>query len=350
MSQRKSSSGTTAKSATINPVSIAQALMVAKHLSFRAAARALGIRQSAVSRRVRALEDMLGVSLFERHLTGVSVTNAGARFFQEARQGFAHLEQASKIAAAAGRGTTGQLRIGILSSMGTGFLRELMQTFSERHPDVAIQIVEGASTDHILLVRKRRLDIAFVADPHEAADCDVAQLWSERLFVVLPRGHLLCGHKAVEWQALRNEHFIIRQSNSSRTLCERVVKHLSDRTGTPSLQKADVGRETVMHLVAMGHGVSLTSEATLATAFPDVVFRPISGEDATLQFSAIWWPGNDNPALRRFLSLARTLAKARRPHPNPASPRNSPRSIAIGGITLSFAFLGALAKRLGLST
>jgi DNA-binding transcriptional LysR family regulator len=146
MSQRKSSSGTTAKSATINPVSIAQALMVAKHLSFRAAARALGIRQSAVSRRVRALEDMLGVSLFERHLTGVSVTNAGARFFQEARQGFAHLEQASKIAAAAGRGTTGQLRIGILSSMGTGFLRELMQTFSERHPDVAIQIVEGAST------------------------------------------------------------------------------------------------------------------------------------------------------------------------------------------------------------
>jgi DNA-binding transcriptional LysR family regulator len=350
MSQRKSSSGTTAKSKTINPVSVAQAIAVAKHLSFRAAARALGIRPSAVSRRVRALEDALGVSLFERHLRGVSVTNAGVRFFQEARQGFAHLEQASKIAAAAGSGTTGQLRIGILSSMGGGFLRELIQTFSERHPDVAVQIVEGASTDHISLVRKRRLDIAFVADPNEAADCDVAQLWSERLFVVLPHSHALANRKAIGWQALRNQHFIIRQSNCSSALCERLVKHLSDRAHTPRLHKVDVGRETVMHLVAMGRGLSLTSEATVATSFPGVIFRPISGSDATLQFSAVWWPKNDNPALRRFLSLARALAKEKRQRPNSGSSRLSPRLIAIGGIGLSFAFLGALAKRLGLST
>jgi|SRR6516225_7199387 hypothetical protein len=81
-----------------------------------------------------------------------------------------------------------------------------------------------------------------------------------------------------------------------------------------------------------------------------VVFRPISGDDATLQFSAVWGPGNDNPALRRFLSLARTLAKAKRQRPNSATPRNSPRSFAIGGISGLFAFLGALARRLGLST
>jgi DNA-binding transcriptional LysR family regulator len=350
MSQRKSSSGKATKSASINPVSITQALVVAKHLSFRAAARALGIRQSAVSRHVRALEDRLGVSLFERHPRGVKVTNAGARFLQQAREALAQLDQASKIAETAGRGATGQLRIGILSSMGAGFLRELIQSFSERHPDVSLQIVEGASSEQISLVRKRRLDVAFLADASEATDCDVAPLWNERLFVVLPRTHPLSSRQIVEWQALRNEHFIIRQSNCSRALCEGLIKHLSDRTHTPSMQKADVGRETLMHLVAMGHGVSLTSEATLATAFPDVVFRPISGADATLQFSAIWWPGNDNPALRRFLSQARALAKAKRQHPNSVPPRNSPRSIAIGGITLSFAFLGALAKRLGLST
>jgi DNA-binding transcriptional LysR family regulator len=350
MSQRKSPSRKAAKSASINPVPITQALVVAKHLSFRAAARASGIRQSAVSRHVRTLEDRLGVSLFERHRQGVKVTNAGARFLQQAREAFAQLDQASKIAENAGRGAIGQLKIGILSSMGAGFLRELVQSFSDGHPDVSIQIVEGASTEQISLVRKRRLDVAFVADASEATDCEVAPLWNERLFVVLPQGHALCGRKEVEWQALRNEHFIIRQSNCSRALCERVVKHLSARIHAPSLQKADVGRETVMHLVAMGRGVSLTSEATLATSFPDVVFRPISGGDATLEFSAISWPGNDNPALRRFLSQARALAKAKRHRPNSASSGNSPRSIAIGGITLSFAFLGALAKRLGLST
>jgi DNA-binding transcriptional LysR family regulator len=273
MSQRKSPSRTAPKSALINPVSVAQALVVAKHLSFRAAARALGIRQSAVSRHVRALEDELGVSLFERHHTGVRVTNAGARFLQQAREALAQLDQASKIAGAEGRGATGQLSIGILSSMGAGFLRELIQAYSERHPDVAIHIVEGASIEHISLVRKRRLDVAFVADASEATDCDVAQLWNERLFVALPQSHPLSGCKVVEWQALRNEHFIIRQSNCSRGLCERLIKHLSDRTRTLSMQKADVGRETLMHLVAMGRGVSLTSEATVATSFPNVIFR-----------------------------------------------------------------------------
>jgi len=173
----------------------------------------LGIRQSAVSRHVRALEDHLGVSLFERYRTGVRVTNAGARFLQQAREALAQLDQASKLAGAAGRGADGQLRIGIVSSMGAGFLRELIQAYSERHPDVAIQIVEGASSEHISLVRKRRLDVAFLADASDATDCDVAPLWNERLFVVLPQGHPLCDRKAVEWQALRNEHFIIRQSN-----------------------------------------------------------------------------------------------------------------------------------------
>jgi DNA-binding transcriptional LysR family regulator len=104
MPQHKSSSGTTAKSATINSVSIAQALVVAKYLSFRGAASALGIRQSAVSRRVRALEDELGVSLFERHRTGVRVTDAGARFLQQAREALAQLDHASKIAGVAGQG------------------------------------------------------------------------------------------------------------------------------------------------------------------------------------------------------------------------------------------------------
>ena len=350
MPQHKSSSGTTAKSATINSVSIAQALVVAKYLSFRGAASALGIRQSAVSRRVRALEDELGVSLFERHRTGVRVTDAGARFLQQAREALAQLDHASKIAGVAGRGVTGQLRIGILSSMGAGFLRELIQAYSERHPDVAIQIVEAASMGHISLIRKRRLDVAFVADASEATDCDAAPLWSERLFVVLPQDHPLCGRKAVEWQALRNEHFIIRESNCSPALCERVIKHLSDGTRTPNVQKAEVGCETVMHLVAMGRGVTLTSEATIVTSFPEVVFRPISGGDAILQFSAIWWPGNDNPALRRFLSLARALAKAKRQHPNGTTPRNSTRSVSARGISVSFAFLAALARRLGLSS
>src|SRR5262249_2170911 len=87
----------------INLVSITQALLFADHLTLRQAASALGVQQSAVSRRVRLLEDMLGVSLFERYHAGVRVTAAGAQFLEQARRALYQLDYAIKTAGAAGR-------------------------------------------------------------------------------------------------------------------------------------------------------------------------------------------------------------------------------------------------------
>jgi DNA-binding transcriptional LysR family regulator len=314
MPRNKSSPKGITESAAVNPISIGWALCVADHLSFRGAARELGVRQTAVSRRVVALEDALGVSLFERSHRGLTITNAGARFIQDAREAFASLQLASRMAAEAGRGGTGRLSIGIQPSIGTGFLRELIEIYSARHPGVAIQMLEGAPpADHIALVRKRQLDLAFVADTAEAVDCAIAPLWNERLFVVLPHGHALCARIAIDWSDLRSERFILRRAKCDPALCERVIKRLAERARSPIIQKVDVGRETVMHLVGMGRGVSITSEATLGTPYPNIIFRPISGGDETVAFSAVWLPGNDNPALRRFLSLAKARAKRKRP-------------------------------------
>jgi DNA-binding transcriptional LysR family regulator len=270
----------------VSLISIAQALLVAEHLSFRQAARVLGARQSAVSRRVRSLEDTLGVSLFERYHGGVRITAAGARFFDRARSALAQLDHAVKIAGAAGRGENGHLRIGIFSSIAAGFLRHLIRTFREQHPDVALQISEIASRDHLALIRKGRLDVAFVMGTPAVPNCEVLQLWTEQIFVILPQGHALCARKEIEWEAVRDEHFILRHSDPGPAIQDYVIKRLADLGHRPSVQKFDVGRETSVHLVALGLGVSLTSEATIANCFPEVEFRPIgsgtsSGRDAS---------------------------------------------------------------------
>jgi DNA-binding transcriptional LysR family regulator len=312
MPRKKSSPKGIVESAAVDPISIGWALIIAEQRSFRGAARKLGIRHASVSRRLRELEDSLGVSLFERSHSGLKLTNAGTGFFQEAREAFQQLQRATKMAAEAGQGSTGRLRIGIQPSMGAGFLRELLQAYAERHPRVTIEIVEGApAAKHVSRVKKGRLDVAFVADTADAADCEIVPLWSERLFVVLPQGHRLGERTAVDWGALRNERFIIRQAKCDPALCERVIKHLGDPARKLVIQKLSVGRETLMHLVAMGRGLTITSEASVATSYPKVIFRPISGGDDTVQFSAVWSAGNDNPARRRFLSLARTRAKQR---------------------------------------
>ena len=130
-------------------VSISQALLVAEHLSFSRAAQVLGIQQSAVSRRVRALEDKLGVSLFERDACGIRLTEAGRRFLDRSRSALAEIDHAVKGAANAGCGAEGALRIGILSSLSRGFVRELLRAYRETHPAIAIDIVEGSASEHL---------------------------------------------------------------------------------------------------------------------------------------------------------------------------------------------------------
>jgi DNA-binding transcriptional LysR family regulator len=328
-------------------ISVSQALLVGEYLSFRRVATVLGITQSAVSRRVRELEDELGVSLFERHHAGVRITNAGVRFLQEARAALLQLDQAVKTATAAGSGTIGRISIGILSSLGTGHLRDLIEVYRSRHPEVGIHILESALADNVAAVRKRQLDVAFIMDTTDASGCETLPLWTERIFVVLPEHHWLCERKKIEWTDLGKEHLIVRQSEYDRALCDRLTRRLSD-PNRGAMQKLNVGRDTLMHLVAMGLGISLTTEAAAATPFPKVVFRPIARNDELLQFSAAWLPHNDNPALRRFLSLARTLAKDRRHHFGASAALLG--SAVIGGLFMSFASAGAIARRLGLSS
>jgi len=310
---------------TIDLVSITQALVVAESLSFHRAARVLGTQQSTVGRRVRALEDVLGVSLFERTPAGVRPTTAGARFFEHARVVLRQLDDAVQAAGAAGRGVIGHVKIGILSSMAAGFLREAIRTYRARHVNVEMHILEGASREQIVLVRESRLDVAFVLGAPDLPNCEVAQLWTEQIFVALPQGHVLCDCDEIRWESLRNEKVILCQSELGGAIHDRLITRLAQLGYSPWIERLDVGREALMNLVALGLGVSFTSEATVATQFPEVTFRPIADDAARIPFSAVWLPTNDNPAFRRFLSLARDMSKKWEKQPRDAAALPSAR-------------------------
>jgi DNA-binding transcriptional LysR family regulator len=129
---------------------------------------------------------------------------------------------------------------------------------------------------------------------------------------------------------------------------DHLITRLTQMGYNPSVQRLDVGRETFMHLVALGLGLSLTSEAMVATQFPEVTFRPIAGDAAKIPFGAVWLPTNDNPAFRRFLSLARSLARKWQARSTDSA---LPNRTATGvSISHSVAFLAAFVQMLDLLT
>ena len=102
------------------------------------------MKQPAVSRCVQALEDELGVSLFERSPSGARPTIAGERFFERVRVELWEINQAVENAAAAGRGVQGLLRIGVLPSFFPSFLGDLLIEFRANQPEATVELFDGS--------------------------------------------------------------------------------------------------------------------------------------------------------------------------------------------------------------
>lgn len=165
--------------------SVAQALLLAEHLSVRQTADQLGLRPSAVSRRVRALEEQLKGSLFERHSAGVRVTPAGRRFLDRARLAMTELDNAERDATLVERGDGGALGIAFYPSLASGRLHDLLGAYRMRFPDLALSFLKGASMDQLVALRHHQVDVAFLTAVDDAPGAANEHLWDERIYIAL---------------------------------------------------------------------------------------------------------------------------------------------------------------------
>nr|WP_219848919.1 LysR family transcriptional regulator [Paracoccus sp. FO-3] len=281
-------------------------LAAAEHGSFRKAGLAIGISQSAISRCIAHLEDRIGASLFHRHAWGVSLTYAGQRFLPRARKAIRTIGEGANAVASAGRSEVGRVRIGIYSSIASGFLADVLHSFGQRHRRIRIEMIDGNPAEHVAAIRQLSLDVAFITGMREWVDCEREHLWSERVFVVLPDQHRLAAREDLEWRDVAEETFIVSETAPGQEIHDHLVRCLADLGRHPEIQVQQVSRDNLVPLVALGRGLTLVSEAMTVAQFPGAIYRPIRGE--ILPFSAVWSARNDNPAFRRFLSLARAMA------------------------------------------
>lgn len=299
-------------------------IAMAEFGGIRKAARALGVQPSTISRRVRDLEDDIGAALFIRTDGGVSLTYAGERFLQRARKAINHVNYAAQEAGVIGRGQEGVVRIGLISSLASGFLPELVEAYYADHPVVRLEYIEGGPADHVPAVQQHRLDVAFLTGTTSAEGCELAHLWDERIYVVLPTRHELAEKEEIAWRDLHGRRFVVSEAQPGPEIHDYLVKHLSSLGHSPNIQRQAVYRDTLMQIVAGGNSLTLTSEATIAAQFPGVAYRPLAGE--ILPFCAVWSPKNDNPAFRRLLSLAKVMSKRSGDFPSGARNRSDEAS------------------------
>lgn len=156
---------------------------VARHGSMNKAAAELHTVQSNVTTRIRALEDELGVTLFQRHARGVTVTPAAQRMLPFVGK-IAQLVSEARAAAIDTGEPSGTLTLGTLETTMALRLSPLLTEFARTWPDVRLVVSSGTTAGLMQDVIDYRLDGAFVAGPVKHPALYVEPVFAEELVLV----------------------------------------------------------------------------------------------------------------------------------------------------------------------
>jgi DNA-binding transcriptional LysR family regulator len=288
---------------------LVQTLAVSEYLSFHRAAQALGTSQSSVSARVKALEEELGITLFDRNTRGVRLTEAGRQFVAQAGSALTTLDRAVKTAGMVARGEHGALRIGVHALVTGGFLDRLLDRFRSLHSGVDLHIAEGTARDAQFMVREDRLDLAFMACSHEIPDLHSRVIWRDRLMVVMSDTHPLARLDRIVWKDLTAETFLVREGGTGPQVHDLIVVRAAGKWPVPVILRCDVGRDSLLSMIAAGQGISLFVAENLTLVPPGIAIREISDEPETIPFSVVWSPRNQSQTLRNLLDLANRMER-----------------------------------------
>ncbi|WP_217370190.1 LysR family transcriptional regulator, partial [Nonomuraea antri] len=149
---------------------------VARSGSFTAAAELFGYTQSAVSRRIAALERACGGPLFERLARGVRLTPAGAALHRHAVAVLDRLERAGEELAAIHGGLGGTLRVGAFATANVDLVPTALKRFAARYPGVEMRVTEGLTGRLMERLHAGALDVAIVSDYPAGLPADAARL------------------------------------------------------------------------------------------------------------------------------------------------------------------------------
>lgn len=281
------------------------AIAAADHGSFYRAARAINVEQSTLSRTIFKLELAIGTPIFERSRVGVTTTFAGAAFLRGARPMVASADKLVGMMRAAGQGRAGAFVTGHNSAISAGNLRATRMEWTRANPDVEVNCVEADRSTLLAGIDVGEIDFVILmgAATYNGLRCE--PLWSERMLVALPAAHSLAEREVVHWTDLRGESFHLPAADPGPEIRDMLLGRLALSGATPDISLHQCSRETILSLLGGGNSVSVVCEGSTGAIYPDVVYRPIRGEQgpALIGYSGYWRDDNANPVLRRFLEF-----------------------------------------------
>jgi LysR family hydrogen peroxide-inducible transcriptional activator len=299
------------------------AVALAESLHFGRAARACAVTQPALSAQIRALEELLGVPLFERSRRKVRLTRAGAAVIERARDVLRGLDELVEAAGAAREPLSGPLHLGVIPTVAPYLLPRWLPRVRANWPSLRLFLHEDRTARLLAALAEGRLDLVLLALPLDRPDVESLPIFAEPFVLAAPPGHPLArGRGPVGESELAREPVLLLEDghclrDQALAVCEQAGAREAEGVRAASLN-------TLVQMVAGGLGVTLLPASAVATEARGraVAVRPFRAPAPSREIGLAW--RRTSPRAEEFRQLGALLRKLARERRGPTRARGRP--------------------------
>ncbi|QEL23710.1 LysR family transcriptional regulator [Bosea sp. F3-2] len=236
-------------------------IAVAEHGSFTRAAMALNLSQPALTVQVRALEEALGLRLFDRNTRNVALTRVGRELLPELRRILRELDtlldETRQLALMAG----GMVRIAVLPSFASSLLPDVIAGFRALHPEIGFTLRDVIASGVAELTLAEEVDLGITGGPIDDAELELLLSSVDRMHAVFPAGHALDDGTSPTLAAVTRHPLVLMSRATS-------VRAVVDAAIVAAGLAAEVAAEatymsTAVGMVRAGMGIAILPETAM---------------------------------------------------------------------------------------
>lgn len=282
-------------------------IQVAENLNFARAAESLNITQSAVSRQIHALEEELDAKLLHRTTRTVRLTPAGISFLDDAKQVVERLNYATAKLHHHTETSMQMISVGCGSEAHLDFLDGVLDICLKEMPSLHpfLRIISHRSLLNLFYHGEIDLLIGFQNDVPLRGSVVYDELLHTPLCCVFPRTHAFAEKDEISEKDLFSERLVFCNSYALPSEASEYQNRIAGYMPPESIYFCD-NLQAALTLVQAGYGYCILPQSR----FPDrrLCYIPLTGA-ASLSYGLFYKKGNDNPTLKKFISIAKNSVK-----------------------------------------
>lgn len=275
-------------------------LALSNQLHYWKTAEKVNITQSALTRQIQALENELGLQLFERNKRNVKLTPTGKFLKEKWEIELSELDYIHQFAKQIHLGERGTVTIAHPDSISASIMPDILDKITQAFPQLQIKLVQVLYENQLEFLKNYKIDLAITRDINSAPGIKARKLYADNLALLVPEEHAFKVIADLSSEKLKKEKFILPTKDGGSSYSDIIQAFFKSYDFVPDVFLHSEFGSTIIALVRKGLGIAILPDSYVHHQSPGLRFIPLPFKTDLF----INWRADDhNPVLSNILDL-----------------------------------------------